>query len=47
MLLQTEVPGVGAKVRVWRIREAGPEDPLVVEVQDPSVVTSASVEDAV
>lgn len=47
MLLQTQVPGVGAKARVWRIRDAGPEDPLIVEVQDPSVVTSASVEDAV
>ena len=40
MLLQTEVPGVGATVRVWRIRGAGPEDPLVVEALDPSVVTS-------
>lgn len=37
MLLQTQVPGVGAVARVWRIRDAGPEAPLVVQVRDPSV----------
>ncbi|MFK4729693.1 hypothetical protein ROT00_08420 [Agromyces mediolanus] len=36
-LLQTQVPGVGSPVRVWRT--AGmPEAPVVVEVGDPSVV---------
>lgn len=35
-LLQSQVPGVGAAVRVWRV--AGmPEAPVVVEVADPSV----------
>ena len=47
MLLQTQVPGVGASVRVWRIRDAEAEDPLVVEVLDPSVVTSSSAVDPV
>ena len=42
MLLQSQVPGVGARARVWRIRDAGADDPLVIEVRDPSVVTSAS-----
>jgi len=37
MLLQTQVPGVGAPVRVWRIREGQDDDPVVVEVQDASV----------
>ncbi len=35
-LLQTQVPGVGAPVRVWTTAVAG--DPIVVEVLDPSVV---------
>lgn len=37
MLLQTQVPGVGATARVWRIRDADADGPVVVEVQDPSV----------
>lgn len=37
MLLQTEVPGVGARARVWRIREADDDEPVLVEVRDPSV----------
>jgi len=41
MLLQTQVPGVGARARVWRIRDAGADAPLVIEVRDPSVVTPA------
>ncbi|GGR18394.1 hypothetical protein ACFOE1_08665 [Agromyces mediolanus] len=36
-LLQSQVPGVGAAVRVWRAAGV-PEAPLVVEVADPSVV---------
>lgn len=44
MLLQTQVPGVGASARVWRIRQAGAEDPLVVEILDPSVVASPSAQ---
>ncbi|MCM3658875.1 hypothetical protein M3147_16585 [Agromyces mediolanus] len=36
-LLQSQVPGIGAPVRVWRA--AGmPQAPVVVEVADPSVV---------
>lgn len=45
MLLQTQVPGVGATARVWRIRDADPDDPLVVQVLDPSVVAPRSVQD--
>ncbi len=37
MLLQSQVPGVGARARVWRIREADDDGPVVVEVLDPSV----------
>lgn len=40
-LLQSQVPGVGALVRVWR-NEHGPDsDPLVIEALDPSVVAGA------
>lgn len=35
-LLQTQVPGIGAYVRVWRAVDA--VTPLVIEVADPSVV---------
>ncbi|OZB82661.1 MAG: hypothetical protein B7X41_15960 [Microbacterium sp. 14-71-5] len=42
MLLQTQVPGVGARARIWRIREAGADAPLVIEVRDPSVVSPAA-----
>ena len=42
MLLQTQVPGVGARARVWRIGDAGADAPLVIEVRDPSVVTPAA-----
>lgn len=41
-LLQTQVPGVGTPVRVWRLADAragsGPS-PIVIEVADPTVVT--------
>lgn len=37
-LLQTQVPGVGAEVRVWRIADAPAGAPLVIEAADPSVV---------
>ena len=37
-LLQTQVPGVGAAVRVWRSPDAPADHPLVVEALDPSVV---------
>ena len=37
-LLQTQVPGVGAEVRVWRAANAAADAPLVIEVADPSVV---------
>lgn len=47
MLLQTQVPGVGARTRVWRIRDASPDDPLVVEVRDPSVENSPPAVDPV
>ncbi|PRB06917.1 hypothetical protein [Microbacterium sp. MYb64] len=42
MLLQTQVPGVGARARIWRIRDADADAPLVIEVRDPSVVTPAA-----
>ena len=42
MLLQTQVPGVGARARIWRIRDAVADAPLVIEVRDPSVVTPAA-----
>lgn len=46
-LLQPQVPGVGAEVRVWRVAApeagdtdaAGPAIPVVIEVADASVVT--------
>ena len=38
-LLQTQVPGVGAEVRVWLLDSA---EVVVVEVVDPSVVPGAS-----
>ncbi|MBM7832557.1 hypothetical protein JOE59_003262 [Agromyces cerinus] len=40
-LLQTQVPGVGTEVRVWRIADAGADpsaSPVVIEVADPTVV---------
>lgn len=40
-LLQSQVPGVGAEVRVWRIVEAGVDPsavPVVIQAADPSVV---------
>lgn len=37
-LLQTQVPGIGVAVRVWRAADAGTDAPLVIEVADPSVV---------
>ena len=40
-LLQTQVPGVGTAVRVWRIADAGVDpsaSPAVIEVADPTVV---------
>lgn len=37
-LLQTQVPGVGAQARVWRIPNAAANAPLLIEVADPSVV---------
>lgn len=42
MLLQSQVPGVGARARVWRIRDAEEDAPVVVEVRDPSVEDGAS-----
>ena len=40
-LLQSQVPGVGAHVRIWR-NEHGPDtDPLVIEVLDPTVAADA------
>lgn len=41
LLLQPQVPGVGAEVRVWRVVEPGTAPgvvPLVIQVGDPSVV---------
>lgn len=40
-LLQSQVPGVGAEVRVWRIVEAGVDPsatPVIIQATDPSVV---------
>lgn len=37
-LLQAQVPGVGAVVRVWRVADAPAGAPLVIEAADPSVV---------
>lgn len=42
-LLQTQVPGVGSPVRVWRLDDAGAgvrsgPSPIVIEVADPTVV---------
>jgi hypothetical protein len=36
-LLQSQVPGVGAHVRVWRVEGSPDSDPLVIEVLDPTV----------
>lgn len=41
-LLQTQVPGVGAAVRVWQVPGAPAEHPLVVEALDPSVVPGSA-----
>lgn len=40
-LLQTQVPGIGSEVRVWRVPDAAIDAPLVIEVADPSVVNRA------
>ncbi|MFK3781770.1 hypothetical protein [Agrobacterium sp. NPDC089420] len=37
-LLQTQVPGIGSEVRIWRVPDAAIDAPLVIEVADPSVV---------
>ncbi|SDX73231.1 hypothetical protein SAMN05421681_107170 [Lysobacter enzymogenes] len=37
-LLQAQVPGIGAAVRVWRAPGAPADAPLAIEVADPSVV---------
>lgn len=37
-LLQAQVPGIGAWVRVWRAPGASADAPLAIEVADPSVV---------
>ncbi|QCW24772.1 hypothetical protein FE772_02880 [Lysobacter enzymogenes] len=37
-LLQAQVPGVGAVVRVWRVADAPAGAPRVIEAADPSVV---------
>lgn len=37
-LLQPQVPGVGAAVRIWRAPDAPDDAPVVIEVADPSVV---------
>ncbi|RDZ28049.1 hypothetical protein DX914_02570 [Lysobacter silvisoli] len=37
-LLQPQVPGVGAEVRIWRAPNTPANAPLVIEVADPSVV---------
>lgn len=41
-LLQSQVPGVGVEVRVWRVVEAGvdPGVPIVIQAADPSVVVT-------
>lgn len=36
MLLRTQVPEVGARARVWHLRDADGDAPLVIEVCDPS-----------
>lgn len=40
-LLQSQVPGVGAAVRVWRSDRAPATDPLVIEAIDPSATPNA------
>lgn len=37
-LLQTQVPGIGADVRIWLAPNDAPDAPLLIEVADPSVV---------
>jgi len=40
-LLQSQVPGVGAEARVWRVVEVGVDPsaaPVVIQAADPSVV---------
>ncbi|WP_206413783.1 hypothetical protein [Lysobacter enzymogenes] len=37
-LLQAQVPGIGAPVRIWRAPGAPADAPLAIEVADPSVV---------
>ena len=40
-LLQSQVPGVGAHVKVWRAERSPDSDPLVIEVLDPTVAPDA------
>ena len=42
LLLQTQVPGVGAAVRVWSASGAPAGSPSVIEVLDPTVVPGAA-----
>ncbi|QKV80579.1 hypothetical protein [Amycolatopsis sp. Hca4] len=37
MLFQAQVPGVGARARVWRLQDADGDAPIVIEVRDPSL----------
>ncbi|HWV49058.1 MAG TPA: hypothetical protein VN035_06325 [Microbacterium sp.] len=38
-LLQTQVPAVGSRVRIWRIGTLAEDAPVIVEALDPSIVS--------
>lgn len=37
-VLQTQIPGIGSAATVWRISDGVAEDPIVIEVVDPTVI---------
>lgn len=37
-LLQTQIPAIGSRVRIWAVRMPEAEAPIIVEALDPSVV---------
>lgn len=41
-LLQPQVPGVGGRARIWRVDGATDDEPLVIEVLDPTVATDVA-----
>ena len=38
-LLQTQVPAVGSRVRIWQVGSLAEDAPVIVEALDPSIVS--------